>query len=205
MSRKAEHQEGGVVRRWKKTNLVTEEQLLCIERMAGLFAEIEDERIERSRRLEEKQIMKTMVFPEGNSVFSRLGQIGQVISTFLTNSRRDAVWKWRAISRAWFSLSLEMNCARAFFPLALPQWLCYYTLEKMHESHQGGPLRSSMISQNPTKFFKEVRAELKKVVWPTRKEAAKLTAIVVGVSLVVGAFVGTLDFVFTKVMEIIVR
>lgn len=63
----------------------------------------------------------------------------------------------------------------------------------------------TMTSQSPVKFLKEVRAELGKVVWPSRKEATKLTAIVVGVSIVVGAFIGTLDFIFTKMMEIVVK
>ena len=62
-----------------------------------------------------------------------------------------------------------------------------------------------MAVQNPTKFLKEVRAELGKVVWPSKKETAKLTAIVVGVSIIVGAFIGALDFVFTKAMEIVIK
>ena len=62
-----------------------------------------------------------------------------------------------------------------------------------------------MAPQNPTKFLKEVRAELGKVVWPSRKEATKLTTIVIGVSVAMGALVGILDFIFTKVMEMVIR
>jgi len=61
------------------------------------------------------------------------------------------------------------------------------------------------MTENPLKFLKEVKLELEKVVWPTKKEAVKLTAIVVGVSVAVGLFVGTLDFLLTKMMEIIIR
>lgn len=44
-------------------------------------------------------------------------------------------------------------------------------------------------------FLKEVRLELKKVNWPTRKETIKYTLIVIGASLVVAAFLGGLDYV----------
>jgi len=56
----------------------------------------------------------------------------------------------------------------------------------------------------PLIFLKEVRTELAKVIWPTRNQAVKLTAIVIGVSVVVAIFIGTLDFIFTKLMEIFV-
>ncbi len=45
-------------------------------------------------------------------------------------------------------------------------------------------------------FLKEVRIEIKKVNWPTRKETLRYTLIVIGVSLGVAVFLGTLDFVF---------
>jgi len=47
-----------------------------------------------------------------------------------------------------------------------------------------------------TTFLKEVRLEIKKVNWPTRKETFRYTIIVIGVSLGVAAFLGTLDFIF---------
>jgi preprotein translocase subunit SecE len=57
----------------------------------------------------------------------------------------------------------------------------------------------------PLEFLKEVRAELTKVTWPTKKEATRLTAIVVGVSLGVGIFIGILDYLFTKIMEVVLK
>jgi len=56
-----------------------------------------------------------------------------------------------------------------------------------------------------TKFLKEVQAELKKVTWPTREQAVRLTGIVVGVSLVVGLYIGVLDYILTKLVGLIVR
>lgn len=58
---------------------------------------------------------------------------------------------------------------------------------------------------SPVTFLKETRDELKKVVWPTRQEVIRLTGVVILVSLIVGMFLGGLDFVFTKVMEMIVK
>ena len=56
-----------------------------------------------------------------------------------------------------------------------------------------------------TKFLKEVQAELKKVTWPTQEQALRLTGIVVGVSLVVGLYIGVLDYALTKIVGLIVR
>ncbi len=62
-----------------------------------------------------------------------------------------------------------------------------------------------MATTNPVVFLKEVRAELAKVVWPTRKETIRLTAVVIGVSLAVGLFLGGIDYLLTKIMEVILR
>jgi len=52
-----------------------------------------------------------------------------------------------------------------------------------------------------TAFLKEVRLEMKKVNWPGRKETVKYTFIIVGVSLIVAAFLGGLDFVFSLLLN----
>ena len=45
-------------------------------------------------------------------------------------------------------------------------------------------------------FVKESRAELRKVNWPTRAQTVKFTGLVIGVSLGVAVFLGTLDYLF---------
>jgi preprotein translocase subunit SecE len=57
----------------------------------------------------------------------------------------------------------------------------------------------------PITFFHEVRDELKKVVWPTRQEVIRLTLVVIAVSLLVGMFLGGLDFLFTKTLQTVVK
>lgn len=49
-------------------------------------------------------------------------------------------------------------------------------------------------------FLKEVRLEMKKVNWPTRKETIRYTLIVIGVSVAVAAFLGSLDFIFNTLL-----
>jgi len=43
-------------------------------------------------------------------------------------------------------------------------------------------------------YVRESRDELKKVVWPSRKETIKYTLIIIGISLSVAAFLGIIDF-----------
>ena len=45
------------------------------------------------------------------------------------------------------------------------------------------------------KYFRELRSELKKVVWPTHQQVLKNALIVVGCVLVVGVFIWLFDFV----------
>ncbi len=54
-------------------------------------------------------------------------------------------------------------------------------------------------------FLREIRSELRKVVWPTRREAVNLTMIVIGVSVAVGLFLGFADFVFAEFFQLLLR
>ena len=45
------------------------------------------------------------------------------------------------------------------------------------------------------KYFRELRSELKKVVWPTAEQVLKNAAIVAGCVIVVGIFIWVFDFV----------
>jgi preprotein translocase subunit SecE len=46
------------------------------------------------------------------------------------------------------------------------------------------------------KYYKETRAELRKVTWPTQDEAKNLTLIIVAVAFAMSAFLGTVDYIF---------
>ncbi len=45
------------------------------------------------------------------------------------------------------------------------------------------------------RYFRELRSELKKVVWPTPQQVLKNTLIVVACVLVIGVFIWLFDFV----------
>jgi len=62
-----------------------------------------------------------------------------------------------------------------------------------------------MPQLNPAKFFGEVKSELAKVTWPTKNQVIRLTTVVIVISLVVGLFLGGLDLLFTKIIEVIVK
>ena len=55
-----------------------------------------------------------------------------------------------------------------------------------------------------TRFYNETRSELRKVVWPSRKEWVNLTFIVIIVSIAVGAGLGLVDWVFEKLILLLV-
>ena len=47
-------------------------------------------------------------------------------------------------------------------------------------------------------FFRQLAEELRKVHWPTRQEAARLSMLVLILCVIIGAILGALDFAFTK-------
>jgi preprotein translocase subunit SecE len=53
------------------------------------------------------------------------------------------------------------------------------------------------------RYFKETMGELRKVTWPTRKEAINLTIVVIIVTLAMSAFLGVLDLIYTRLFAII--
>lgn len=51
------------------------------------------------------------------------------------------------------------------------------------------------------KFFEEARVEFRHVNWPTRDEAMRLTAVVIGLSLGLALFLGLFDYLFTNLVK----
>ena len=54
------------------------------------------------------------------------------------------------------------------------------------------------------RYFKETRAELRKVSWPTRQEALNLTLIVVAFTIFMAALLGIIDYIFAWVFGLII-
>lgn len=54
-------------------------------------------------------------------------------------------------------------------------------------------------------FLSEVRTELLKISWPSRKDVIDLTIVVLGLSVIVGVYLGTADYLFTLGLEYLVK
>lgn len=68
------------------------------------------------------------------------------------------------------------------------------TSEKKSEKKEAGKLR---------KWFKDLKIEFKKVVWPTKKTVVNNTSVVVGVIVASAALVGVIDQFFLFIMRLI--
>ena len=55
------------------------------------------------------------------------------------------------------------------------------------------------------RYFKEVGAELKKTVWPTKKDLVKYTGVVLAFIVVFAGVVGAMDFALVELLNLIVR
>ena len=55
------------------------------------------------------------------------------------------------------------------------------------------------------KFLHEAWAEMKLVTWPTKKEAARLTGAVIIFAVIFSIFVQVLDFLFSKLIKVILQ
>ena len=51
-----------------------------------------------------------------------------------------------------------------------------------------------------TEYIKETRAEMKHVVWPTRKQTIVYTVVVIIISLAIAYVLGLFDSIFTSVL-----
>jgi preprotein translocase subunit SecE len=51
------------------------------------------------------------------------------------------------------------------------------------------------------RWFRETKSELKKVVWPTRKQLINNTAIVLAAVITVGAVMSGMDFIFMQIVH----
>lgn len=54
-------------------------------------------------------------------------------------------------------------------------------------------------------YVKSSINEMRKVTWPTKKETYSYTLMVIGISLAVAAFLGSLDYVFGWLLGIFIK
>ncbi|PLX86817.1 MAG: preprotein translocase subunit SecE [Desulfuromonas sp.] len=56
---------------------------------------------------------------------------------------------------------------------------------------------------NTSKFLTDVKVELKKVTWPTRKDTYASTLVVIVLVLVSAAFLGGVDVILSRLVRLI--
>ncbi len=64
--------------------------------------------------------------------------------------------------------------------------------------------RLSFLS-GTTKFLKEVKSEIKKVIWPTRKQVSNNTVVVIISIIVVGIVIWVLDIGFGGLVNFLIK
>ena len=61
------------------------------------------------------------------------------------------------------------------------------------------------VFKKQSSFWLRLRAEVKKVTWPTRREAMSGTAVVVFVVLVMALFLGIVDAILSKIVQGLIK
>lgn len=56
-----------------------------------------------------------------------------------------------------------------------------------------------------TEYIRSAVREMKKVAWPTKKETYNYTMLVISISLLVAAFLGALDYLFSWLLGILIK
>ena len=69
--------------------------------------------------------------------------------------------------------------------------------EKNKEKSKAAPKAPKKRRFNPAKYFRDLRAEFKKIVWPTRKVLIRNTSVTIAAMGVIGAVIWVFDGVFT--------
>jgi preprotein translocase subunit SecE len=66
------------------------------------------------------------------------------------------------------------------------------------------PQRASSILKRPNvriRYISDVWVELRKVTWPAREEAWRLTVTVILITVAVGLLLGGIDFIFSELIK----
>jgi preprotein translocase subunit SecE len=63
--------------------------------------------------------------------------------------------------------------------------------------------RTSGAVETVRQFLREVRVELSKVTWPTRKDTIASTSVVLVIVILIGAFLGIVDLGLSKLMRLL--
>ena len=72
---------------------------------------------------------------------------------------------------------------------------------KKEKTKKAAPKKNKVgLGKRIAKFFKDYKSELKKIVWLSPKTTAQYTGMVLVMMVIVSAFIGVLDLVFSKLL-----
>ena len=93
----------------------------------------------------------------------------------------------------------ESNAGLAKSSVEKPAKVTGTIQKKLAETKTGEP----NFYQKSVEFLKEVKVELKKVTWPTRKQTTGTTVVVIIFVFVVAAFLGIFDLGLSKLVQVV--
>ena len=56
------------------------------------------------------------------------------------------------------------------------------------------------IPRKTTTYLRDVRAEVRKVTWPSLDDLRRSTFVIIVVVIIIGIIIGVMDFVFSKIL-----
>ncbi len=71
-------------------------------------------------------------------------------------------------------------------------------------SYRGGLGKDNFITKG-LQFLREVKIELKKVTWPSRKQALGSTAVVIVLVIVISLFLGVVDVSLSSLIRLVIK
>jgi preprotein translocase SecE subunit len=54
-----------------------------------------------------------------------------------------------------------------------------------------------------TQYVRDTVLEIKKVSWPSQQHTIEMTVLVIAVSVVIGAYIGVVDYIFQSLLSVI--
>ena len=75
--------------------------------------------------------------------------------------------------------------------------------ERYSRSVSGAGTGELNFVQKGLQFFREVRIELKKVTWPTKKQTINSTVVIIIFVFIIAAFLGLVDFGLSKLVQVV--
>ncbi len=74
-------------------------------------------------------------------------------------------------------------------------------IEQKQGSKPAPTVGTDVTVQKSRNYIKETWTELEKTTWPTTAEANRLTAVVIGVIIVLGIYMGVLDWLLSTLVN----